>query len=327
MLALGLDTSCYTTSAALCGTSGLLRQERRLLPVPRGERGLRQSEAVFAHVKQLPQVLLPLLTENTEKIGCVCASASPRDGQDSYMPVFQAGVSQGRALAAALGVPFFTTTHQRGHIAAAKYGTGLEADRFLALHLSGGTTDALLADGNALIPLGASCDLHAGQLVDRIGVRLGLPFPAGPYLEELAVRGENRNRVPVSFERDGLRCHLSGAEAQLLRMIDAGEPMENVAAEVYGLLCRTVLRLLQAASEKSGVQHALIAGGVASSRLLRDMLSQRNEKRRTGLKLYFGRPELSGDNAVGAALIGLKKWETEQRTAGGPQTALPTAGE
>ena len=307
MLALGLDTSCYTTSAALCSASGLPRQERRLLPVPKGERGLRQSEAVFAHVRQIPQVLLPLLSENKEKIGCVCVSDRPRDGEDSYMPVFQVGVSQGQALAAALNVPFFTTTHQRGHIAAAKYGTGLTAGRFVALHLSGGTTDTLFIDGNQLQPLGTSCDLHAGQLVDRIGVKLGLPFPAGPYLEELAVQGENKNLVPVSFESDGLRCHLSGAETQLLRMIGAGESKENVAAEVYGVLCRTVLRLVQAAAEASDTKDVLIAGGVASSRLLRGMLNERNEKRRTGLNLYFGRPEFSGDNAVGVALIGLEK--------------------
>ncbi|MBR6185248.1 MAG: O-sialoglycoprotein endopeptidase [Clostridia bacterium] len=307
MLALGLDTSCYTTSAAICFTDGLPRQERRLLPVPAGERGLRQSEAVFAHVRQLPNVLLPLLKDLPEPIGCVCASASPRDGEDSYMPVFQVGVSQGQALAAALGVPFFTTTHQRGHIEAAKYGTGLNAQRYIALHLSGGTTDALLMDGDALTPVGTSADLHAGQLVDRIGVALGLPFPAGPFLEEMAMRGENRNRVPVSFEQDGLRCHLSGAEAQLLRMIRAGEKKEDVAAEVYGVLCRTVLRLLQAAAESGGAKDALIAGGVASSALLRRMLLERNEKRRAGLRLYFGRPEFSGDNAVGVALLGRKR--------------------
>ncbi len=126
-------------------------------------------------------------------------------------------------------------------------------------------------------------------------------------MEELAVRGNNQNRVPVSFEPDGLRCHLSGAEAQLLRMIDAEEPKENVAAEVYGVLCRTVLRLVWAAAEKSDAQDVLIAGGVASSRLLRDMLNERNQKRRTGLHLFFGRPEFSGDNAVGVALIGLEK--------------------
>lgn len=305
MLSLGLDTSCYTTSAALCAPGVEPRQERRLLPVAAGERGLRQSEAVFAHVRQISDVLLPLLETASEPISCVCASASPRDGEDSYMPVFQVGVSQGKALAAALRVPFFTTTHQRGHIAAAKYGTGLSAERFIALHLSGGTTDVLLMDGENIQPVGTSVDLHAGQLVDRIGVALGLPFPCGPYLEELALKGESRNRVPVSM--DGLNCHLSGAEAQLLRMIAAGEPKENVAAEVYSVLCRTVHRLLTAAAESCGVRDLLVAGGVASSQLLRKLLLERNEKRRAGLNFYFGRPEFSGDNAVGVALIGLDK--------------------
>lgn len=303
MLALGLDTSCYTTSAALCAPDAFPQQCRRLLPVPAGERGLRQSEAVFAHVRQLSDVLLPLLESLPEPVSCVCASASPRDGEDSYMPVFQVGVSHGKAIAAALNVPFYTTTHQRGHIAAAKYGTGLEAERFIALHLSGGTTDVLLMDGNTITPLGTSVDLHAGQLVDRVGVALGLPFPCGPYLEELARKGENKNRVPVSM--DGLNCHLSGAEAQLMRMIKAGETRENVAAEVYGVLCRTVHRLLAAAAEETGVADFLVAGGVASSDLLRALLRERNEKRHSGLRLYFGRPEFSGDNAVGVALIGL----------------------
>ena len=312
MLALGLDTSCYTTSAALCAWGDEPRQSRRLLPVPAGERGLRQSEAVFAHVRQLSDVLLPLLEANKTPIDCVCASVSPRDGEDSYMPVFQVGASQGKNLAAALGVPFYATTHQRGHIAAAKWGTGLESSRFVALHLSGGTTDVLLMDGEKIVPLGASIDLHAGQLVDRVGVALRLPFPCGPYLEDLARKGQAKNSLPVSLEKDGLHCHLSGAEAQLMRMIAAGERPEDVAAEVYSILCRTVLRLLKAAADTTGARDMLLAGGVASSLLLRKLLGERNEKRQAGLRLFFGRPEFSGDNAVGVALIGLNQLQKEK---------------
>ena len=307
MLALGLDTSCYTTSAALCSDCTAPIQRRQLLPVPAGERGLRQSEAVFAHVRQLPQILLPLLEEIKEKIDCVCASASPRDGEDSYMPVFQVGVSQGKAIAAALNVPFFETTHQRGHIAAARWGTDISGDRFIALHLSGGTTDVLLMDADRIEPLGTSVDLHAGQLVDRVGVALSLPFPSGPHLEKLARLGASSARIPVSMEKSGLNCHLSGAEAQLMRMIKADEKKEDIAAEVYSILCRTVLRMLQTAADKTGTNEMLLAGGVASSQLFRELLLERNEKRRAGLKIHFGRPEFSGDNAVGAALIGLSK--------------------
>ena len=312
MLALGIDTSNYTTSAALCRPGQEPRQLRRLLPVPAGERGLRQSEAVFAHVRQLGDLLPALLKEADGPISCVCASAAPRDGDESYMPVFQVGVSQGRSLAAALGVPFYTTTHQRGHIAAARYGTELRGEKFLALHLSGGTTDVLLMEGDTITPLGTSVDLHAGQLVDRVGVAMGLPFPAGPHLEALALRGKSQQAVPVSMASSGLDCHLSGAEAQLMRLITAGAPREDVAAEVYGVLCRTVLRLLSAAAEKTGTDQILIAGGVASSPLLREMLLTRSEKRRLGLRLHFCRPEFSGDNAVGVALIGLDQQMKEK---------------
>ena len=313
MLCLGIDTSNYTTSAALCRPGDEPRQLRRLLPVAAGERGLRQSEAVFAHVRQMNEVLLPLLADAQEPVSCVCASVSPRDGEDSYMPVFKVGENVGRAVAAALRVPFFATTHQRGHIAAAKFGSGLKADAFLALHLSGGTTDVIHADGERLTMVGTSVDLHAGQLVDRIGVGLSLPFPAGPQLEALARQGSSRGLIPVSMADGGLSCHFSGAEAQLMRLIAAGHPEKDIAAEVYDVLCRSVLRLLSAAAEKTGVGDILIAGGVASSLLLREMLLERNQKRRLGLRLFFGRPEFSGDNAVGVALIGIGKMIKEAR--------------
>ena len=95
MLALGLDTSCYTTSAALCQSGMAPQQARQLLPVPAGERGLRQSEAVFAHVRQMPMVMDDLkeqLKGIDHEIVAVCASSSPRDEEDSYMPVFTVGL-------------------------------------------------------------------------------------------------------------------------------------------------------------------------------------------------------------------------------------------
>lgn len=308
MIALGFDTSCYTTSAALADERGILASQRQLLPVGRGERGLRQSEAVFAHVRALPTLTEALFAGADRRVDAVCASAAPRDGEDSYMPVFTVGVGYARAVAAALHVPFFETTHQRGHLRAAREDSGLRTDNYLALHLSGGTTDVLLVNGEAISPLGCSMDLHAGQLVDRIGVKLGLPFPAGPALEQLAAGAEDRSLVPVSVDEKALVCHLSGAEAQLSRMIEAGEATPaQIAAEVYGVLARSVLRLLKAASDQTGEKNVLLAGGVISSGRLRAMLGARNEKRRLGLSLYFGKPELSGDNAAGVALLGVER--------------------
>ena len=313
---IGLDTSNYRTSLAAVTPGGeVLLDYRELLPVPEGERGLRQSDAVFEHTRQIRRCLDVLReTGRTHCIAAVAASVKPRDGDESYMPVFQVGHTAGAILAAAEDVPFYPTTHQRGHLAAAISGTELEGEeQLLALHLSGGTTDLLRVDGETITALGGSADLHAGQLVDRVGVALGLEFPAGEALEKLAVKGRSRGLLGASLEDRDRICHFSGAETKARRWICEGSmPPEDIAREVYDLMARTVLRLLRAGQARTGFSKALVTGGVASSPLLRDLLEQRNARDGNRLRLVFGKPERSGDNAVGVALIGAGKWKKEQ---------------
>ena len=314
----GLDTSCYTTSAAAVTADGqVVASCRKLLPVKLGERGLRQSEGVFIHVRQLPERLEELREFiRGDEIVAVCASSRPRDEEESYMPVFQVGDAQARGLAAMLGVPYFSSTHQRGHVAAAMVDSGITPGDLLAVHLSGGTTELLSLRGEALTLLGGTLDLHAGQVVDRVGVALGLPFPAGPHLEKLALQGHAEARLPVSMAEGGLRCHLSGAESQAQRWIASGAlSVEDIAMEVYDLLARTVARLILAGAAKTGIRQVLIAGGVASSALFRRLVTERIRKSDRGLRVCFGKPEYSGDNAVGAALIGARKYRQMMENA------------
>lgn len=314
----GLDTSCYTTSAAAVTADGqVVASCRKLLPVKLGERGLRQSEGVFIHVRQLPERLEELREFiRGDEIVAVCASSRPRDEEESYMPVFQVGDAQARGLAAMLGVPCFSSTHQRGHVAAAMVDSGIAPGDLLAVHLSGGTTELLSLRGEALTLLGGTLDLHAGQVVDRVGVALGLPFPAGPHLEKLALQGHAEARLPVSMAEGGLRCHLSGAESQAQRWIASGAlSVEDIAMEVYDLLARTVARLILAGVAKTGIRQVLIAGGVASSALFRRLVTERIRKSDRGLRVCFGKPEYSGDNAVGAALIGARKYRQMMENA------------
>ena len=221
-IVIGFDTSNYRTSVAAVTLDGeILVNHRELLPVPQGERGLRQGDAVFAHIRQLRDAEKALRKAGKDHpVAAVCASTQPADGEQSYMPVFQAGHTAGTLLAAALDVPFYRTTHQRGHLAAALHGTAAEnCDRLLALHLSGGTTDLLVMDEEQVKRIGGSADLHAGQLVDRAGVAMGLPFPSGEALEALAVRGKSEGRLGCSLEAGDLVCHLSGAETKIRRWI------------------------------------------------------------------------------------------------------------
>ena len=317
---LGFDTSCYTTSVACVDGEGIVLDERAVLSVPLGGRGLRQSDALFQHNRNLPALLERLFQAvGDRRVGAVAYSAAPTAAPDSYMPVFLAGRLAATAAAGALGVPLLPVTHQAGHLRAALFGNEslLAGGTLLAVHLSGGTTDLLrvtLHGGHIgeIVRLGGSGDLHAGQLVDRVGVAAGLPFPCGRALEALARQAQDRSiRIPASVR--GLDCSLSGAETKILRLIDAGAVSpQDAAAEVFSLLARSILRMLAAAAEQTGVRRALLAGGVASSAHLRALLTERVRRRRLNLELYFARPELAGDNAVGVALLGLeKRRETE----------------
>ena len=305
---LGIDTSCYTTSLALAAEGRIIASERRLLTVEQGERGLQQSKGVFQHVNRLPELFENLLEKaGNVQIDAVCVSSQPREQEGSYMPVFVAGHSFARGIAAALRKPLFETSHQQGHVRAALVDSGVPDGPFLALHLSGGTTESLyVEDGLKITRLGGANDLNAGQLVDRVGVALGLAFPAGPHLEKLAVNGNAKSVFPLS-SRAG-EISFSGAEAQALRMIKSGEfAPEDIAAEVYSYLSRAVARLIRDAQAQTGAKHVLISGGVASSALLRRLLPARLKKQDVHIGVHWGRPELSGDNACGVALIGDEK--------------------
>ncbi len=302
---LGVDTSCYTTSVACFGESGVLFDGRSVLPVQKGDRGLRQSEGVFLHTRQLP----PLVEEafsavSPSSIAAVACSRAPVDHEDSYMPVFLAGLGVARALAASLQAPLISVDHQSGHIRAALIGNeGLMSEPFYAVHLSGGTTDLLSVrmkgpGAFTIEPLGCSTDLHAGQLVDRVGVLLGCGFPAGKELEALARQAQARDvRIPASVRE--LACSLSGAETAARRLLNEGRTAAEIAYGVYDLLARTLNKLLTNAARQQGERPVLLCGGVASSQLLRDLLQDRCE-----LPLFFGESRYSSDNAVGVATLG-----------------------
>ncbi len=310
---LGIDTSCYTTSVACVSEQGIVFSKRTMLSVPFGGRGLRQSEGLFQHTKQLAPLLEELFeTVDRNRIGAVAVSTKPIGTDESYMPVFLAGYMTARSIAAALGVPCIETNHQSGHFRAALVGhEALLGKSFYGMHISGGTTDLLSIETDRLAPyrmelLGTSTDLHAGQFVDRVGVSLGLPFPAGKHLEEIAREAVSRD-VKLASSVQGLNCSFSGAESAAARL-QGTVPDAELAYGVYDCLSRTFSKMLQRAPEKNGRQPVLICGGVASSGLLRELLQKRCDA-----ELYFGKKELSADNAVGVAYIGWDRRETWKR--------------
>lgn len=310
---LGLDTSAYTTSVAVIDQNlNIAAQQRQILQVPSGSRGLQQSQAVFFHVQNLPTLIENLYAKTglaPRDIAAVCASTRPRNVEGSYMPVFTVGAGFGRALSQALNAPFFETSHQEGHLRAAAWSGNMpETEAFLALHLSGGTTEILLATRQAgsinCEILGATQDLHAGQFVDRIGVALGLRFPAGPEMDRLALEfGGDDPRIPASV--NGMDCHFSGGEAAALRAIQAGDlTAQQIAAMTLSCVARTLEKMIVCAAQRTGIRQILIFGGVAASGWVREQLPKRLKKHRQKIKIYFAKPEFSSDNAMGVALAG-----------------------
>ena len=300
MRVLALDTSNYTTSAAVFdGVNG--KNCSRLLPVRAGELGLRQSDALFSHVQRLPEILRELFDGHApDAIGAVGASTRPRAVEGSYMPCFLAGQSQAENLALALGVPFCPVSHQQGHIAAALWSAGrmdLMQRPHLAWHLSGGTTELLYVepDGKNVCAqkIGGTSDLSAGQLIDRTGKLLGLDFPAGKAIDALSRESGSSSFFRVRL--DGLQFSFSGVQNQVAAYLSGGHRPEDAARFALLSVISAVLRTTDAALAQYPGLPVVFSGGVASNALLRE--------RCAGLDAVFAPPQYSTDNALGVAVL------------------------
>ena len=300
---LGIDTSNYTTSAAIYDSeSGKMLRCKKLLPVRQGECGLRQSDAVFHHVQQLPQMISEITRDFSGEICAIGVSSVPRDAEGSYMPCFTVGTAAAEILSSVMRIPLYKFSHQSGHIAAALYSskkTELIEKKFLAFHVSGGTTEGVIVtpDKNRIFTAelaARTLDLNAGQLIDRIGVMLGLSFPCGAALEQLAVRNERKLKVRPTLK--GADCCLSGIENICRREFESGESAEYIAALCLEYVEKTVEGMCRALLEQRGMMPVLFAGGVMSDRLIRNKLEKEFEA-------YFAEPEFSTDNACGTAFL------------------------
>lgn len=300
---LGIDTSNYTTSCAVYKEGeGIVVSKKQLLPVAENARGLRQSDAVFHHSRNLPDMLQEVLSEFPPP-DAVSASYAPRDVYQSYMPCFTVGTGYSKAIASALKIPRYEFSHQAGHIAAAVYSADvpeLIGREFIAFHFSGGTTDALLVEPDRdrvfrIKNVFTSLDLKAGQAVDRVGVMLGLSFPAGAQLERLAKQSEKRYNVKLFF-RDG-NVSLSGIENKCADMLSKGADKCDTARYCIDAIRCCAYDMCVNMRRSFGSLPVLYAGGVMSDSIIRDDILSR-----TG-DCYFAKPEFSADNGAGTAYL------------------------
>lgn len=312
-LFLGIDTSCYTTSVA-ADTGDTIIHVKKPLTVKEGECGLRQSEAVFQHIKNLPICF----DEIKEKIDfseydnlVVSASSKPRNIQGSYMPVFLTGYSFAKVISDTTNAVFYETSHQDGHIMAAIHSCkqySLLERPFIAYHLSGGTTEMLyvIPDNNSFECkiVGGTLDLPAGQFVDRIGVKLGMNFPCGKYLDATAC-GYSGGQKKVKTCVKGEYINFSGEETRYERLIESCEDKGLIAYSVMKCISRSIKESIVSACKKYNTDSVLLVGGVSSSKFLRNELLNLPS-------VYFAEPELSTDNAVGVCELGKRMFENSE---------------
>lgn len=311
MSVIGIDTSNYTTSIAYFdGTDG--ENCSRLLPVKQGELGLRQSDAVFAHTKSLPELSGRLFSNlHGEKITAVGVSTRPRAVEGSYMPCFLVGYSHAKLLSDALGVPLVEVSHQQGHVAASLWNADhmeLMDQPHLAWHLSGGTTELLLVEPEGknvkCSKIGGTTDISAGQLIDRTGQLLSLPFPSGKYLDALSREAKSRETFRVKCS--DMSFSLSGVQNKVQQFHAAqGDPAETAG---YALRCvagAVRLATQQALKVYPGLR-VVFSGGVASNSLLRELTAPLNP--------IFAQPQFSTDNAMGVAVLTYRAAEDSNGT-------------
>ena len=312
MYVLGIDTSNYTTSLALIDENKNIISKKKLLPVKEGALGLRQSDAVFHHTARLYSLYEELVADiDCSLIGAVGVSVRPRPIEGSYMPCFLVGVNAARIIASTLKIPLYEYSHQEGHIAAAILSSGADRlfdERFLAFHVSGGTTEAVIAEpdgfGFKLEKVACTLDLNAGQAVDRVGVMLGLGFPCGKELEKLAL--DYKDEVKVRPTLKGCDCCLSGLENQCRGMYENNSSKEKIAYYCIKYIEETLGAMTDRLLEKYGQLPLLYAGGVMSNVIIKESFTAK-------YSALFAEPEFSSDNAAGTAYLALREYRYDKQ--------------
>lgn len=327
---LGIDTSNYKTSVAVTDRKkNIICDFREFLKVRQGEKGLRQSDALFQHIKMLP-VLMNKIRENFfGNFAAVACSFRPRPIESSYMPVFLAGENFGKSIASALQIPYMGFSHQEGHIEAVKAFSDInDKEKFLTCHFSGGTCELLEVKENSkskeissydIKIIGGSKDISFGQVIDRAGVSMGYDFPSGEHLDELALKACSVTEFLTPVKVSGGYLNLSGIDTQIRNILfdkSKGSVCKTQAAaekaafvkEIFEKISVAMAKMICQGAEISGISDILMVGGVSSSLFIREKLSE--ELKKSGINILFGDKNLSQDNAVGIALLGGKSlWD------------------
>ncbi len=316
---LGIDTSAYTTSIALVDAKNnkIVADKRRVLSVPMGQKGLRQQDAVFQHLKNFHELYGEIKTD-FKNIKTVAVSSRPRNIDGSYMPVFTVGQNYGKIIAKTLDCSYIEYSHQENHIAASLFREYKSIDdKILAIHMSGGTTEFLKVKkdikGYSAEILGGTRDITFGQLIDRIGTLMEFQFPCGMYMEKYIENISSWTKIKTPAIRKAQYINLSGMENFYGNLYTTQKySKQDIIFSLFNYVAHCILSIIEQIKQDYKYENLIIAGGVATNSIIRNLIlnNLKNE-----YNIILPERENSSDNAVGTAFLPIiDRWYNEIKT-------------
>ncbi len=323
---LGIETSCDETAAAVyCGTRGLLSHQLHSQVRLHAEYGGVVPElASRDHVQRISALVRATLERSgvaPAELGGVAYTAGP-----GLIGALMVGASVAAGLASALDCPLIPVHHMEAHLLAPMLEAAVPAFPFLALLVSGGHTLLVAVRGYGdYTLLGESLDDAVGEAFDKTAKLLGLPYPGGPHLAQLAERGRDgvfRFPRPMT-DRPGLDFSFSGLKTAVLTALPPAASDQDKADLAYAFqeaVADTLVIKVGRALDAAGLQRLVVAGGVGANRRLRDKLGVFAQ--RHGVGLFFPRHEFCTDNAAMIAYTGWVR-RADGTAPGGPLFTTP----
>lgn len=317
---LGIDTSAYTTSVAITDIESheVIIDKRKVLLVPFGQKGLRQQDAVFQHLKNFQELYEQIDSElDLKRVEIVSVSSRPRNVEGSYMPVFTVGQNYGAVIAKTLNCQYIEYSHQENHIAASLINDyKIINDNMLAIHISGGTTEFLRVrksnKGYDAVIEGQSLDITFGQLIDRIGTLMEFPFPCGMHMENHLINNPKIENIKLPKISGDANINLSGMENYFGNLYNTNiYSKQTIIHSMFNYVADCIVHIINNIKNMEDIRTIIIAGGVASNSIIRNAVIEKLTK----YKVIFPTKENSSDNAVGVSILPIiDRWYNEIKT-------------
>jgi len=318
MIVLGVETSCDETSVAIVkdGKQVLANVVFSQIAIHEEFGGVVPEVASRHHVGKLTFVFEQALQQaqlNASDIDLVAVTSEP-----GLVGSLLVGIISAEAFALANNIPIIYVNHLTGHI----YANYLESDFYfpiIALVVSGGHTElVLMRDHYDFEILGKTMDDAVGEAYDKVGRVMGLPYPGGKYVDQLALQGTPRYQLPLVYlDKDSYNFSFSGLKSAVINLINQSKMKNeelNLAdlAASFQTVATTVLvdKTIQAAQEYNA-KHIIVAGGVAANRGLRNLMKEKVSQL-PGVVLTFPSFEYCTDNAAMIAVSGYFKYLKNQ---------------